>query len=148
MGMGEKSQQGGPQALCLQRVGEQNLDTSWAFGNAKHPPLVSRSQVGVGRNNTSEAVWQSCVLSSWAGSPEEVGGGMWPWGNTCLSPDLAPQMTFRDLSVYSALVLFSCLSTQVVSQGERTLSDKAGKPKVHSIPLSSLVNEGEGVQCS
>lgn len=43
--VGEKNQRGSPQALCLQRVGEQNWETSQrALGDARHPPLVSLGQ--------------------------------------------------------------------------------------------------------
>jgi len=110
--VGERNRTGGPQALCLQRVGERNRETSqWALGDAKHPPLVSVGQVGVGRRYTSEAgahgLWQSCVPFSWAGSPEEVGGGVWPGGALvwAVGPDLALQITFCDLSFYSVHVL-------------------------------------------
>lgn len=82
MGVGEKNQKGGPRALCLQRLGEQNQETSrWALGNPKCLPFVSHGQVGMGRHKASEAgahgLWHSCVLFSWAGSPEEVGGWVW-----------------------------------------------------------------------
>lgn len=63
-----------------------------------------------------------------------------------MGPDLA-------LHIRSVIFLFPwCMfflqlpfSTGGLTGGELTLSDKDGEPKVHSIPDSSLVNEGGSV---
>lgn len=118
MGVGEKSQQGGPQAPSVFREWENRIQRY--LGHLVMPSIHHLFHtVRLGWAGTTLLRQCGKAVSFPAGQevPRRWVVGCGPGGNTCLSPDLALQMTFWDLSVYSALVLFSCLSTQVVSLG-------------------------------
>lgn len=117
--------------LCRQRAGEQNRESSWgALGNANHLFLVSPDQVGVGRHSTSK----TGKAGGFGRGKPYLGSGPSP-----RSTDFIPDLSFLALVHVLCAAAFG---TGGSTGGELTLSDKDGKPKVHSIPDSSIVNGG------
>lgn len=76
---------------------------------------------------------------------EGLAGGELIWA---VGLDTALQSSFSDVSLVSVPVLFAAaFQHRWFHWEELMLNDKDGKPKVHSIPDSSLVSGG-GTQCS
>lgn len=145
MGVGEKSQQGGHRPSVF-REWENRIGRH--LGQLVMPsirPLFHAVRLG----------WAGTTLPRQCGKAVSFQAGQevlrrWvegcvPRGEYLFEPRPGP--TDDILGPLFTLHVFSLAAFQHkwFCWGELTLNDKAGKPKVHSIPDSSLVGEGEGV---
>lgn len=140
MGGERKNQRRGPRALLRVQDGEPSRGTQ-----ASAPVLAG--EAGVGRHSVADrspravslAVGQYCRGYAGRQGDTYLGSGPGPSPTDCISWPFFPRP--------GSCPLCSGFRPRWFHWGELMQSDKDGKPKVHSVPDSSLANRG-GTQCS